>query len=186
MPLPAVIDGQVSLWGDAVVPTFRLVIIGAGLTAAAGLFWLVNYTRLGMLIRAGASNRTMVGALGINIDVLFAFVFALGAVFAGLAGMLIAPITEASIGMGNNIIITAFVVIIIGGIGSIKGAFIAALLIGLIDTLGRSYLDDIFKLGMSDAAAETSAPAVSAMLIYILMAVILALRPQGLFPPKVR
>ena len=186
VPLPAWIDGQVPLWGDAVVPTFRLVIIGAGLTAAAGLFWLVNYTRLGMLIRAGASNRTMVAALGINIDLLFAFVFALGAVFAGLAGMLIAPITEATIGMGNNVIITAFVVIIIGGIGSIKGAFIAAILIGLIDTLGRSYLDDIFKLAMSAEAAETSAPAVSAMLIYILMALILVLRPQGLFPPKVR
>ena len=186
VPLPAWLDGQVPLWSDAVVPTFRLVIIGAGLAAAAGLFWLVNHTRLGMLIRAGASNRSMVAALGIDIDLLFAFVFALGAVFAGLAGMLIAPITEATIGMGNNIIITAFVVIIIGGIGSIKGAFIAALLIGLIDTLGRSYLDDIFKLAMSTEAAETSAPAVSAMLIYILMAVILALRPQGLFPPKVR
>ena len=186
VPLPGWLDGQVPLWDGAVVPTFRLVIIGAGLTAAAGLFWLVNYTRLGMLIRAGASNRTMVSALGIDIDFLFAFVFAMGAVLAGLAGMLIAPITEASIGMGNNIIITAFVVIIVGGIGSTKGAFIGALLIGLIDTLGRAFLDDIFKLFMSNAAAETSAPAVSAMLIYILMAVILALRPQGLFPPKVR
>ena len=114
-------------------------------------------------------------------------VFALGAVLAGLAGMLIAPITEASIGMGNDIIITAFVVIIVGGIGSMKGAFIAALLIGLIDTLGRSFLDDLFKLVMSTTtAAETAAPAVSAMLIYIIMAAVLAVRPQGLFPPKVR
>ncbi|MEM9139833.1 MAG: branched-chain amino acid ABC transporter permease, partial [Pseudomonadota bacterium] len=145
-----------------------------------------NYTRLGMLIRAGASNRAMVSALGINIQLLFAFVFAIGAVLAGLAGMLVAPITEATIGMGNNIIITAFVVIIVGGIGSVKGAFIAALLIGLIDTLGRSYLDDLFKLAMSDEAAETSAPAISAMLIYIIMAVVLAIRPQGLFPPKLR
>ena len=186
VPLPGWLDGQVPLWGDAVVPTYRLVIIGAGLAAAGFLFWLVTYTRLGMLIRAGASNRTMVSALGIDIDLLFAFVFALGAVLAGFAGMLIAPITEASIGMGNNIIITAFVVIIVGGIGSTKGAFIAALLIGLIDTLGRAYLDDTFKLAMSTEAAETAAPAVSAMLIYILMAVVLALRPQGLFPPKVR
>ena len=100
--------------------------------------------------------------------------------------MLITPITGASIGMGNEIIIVAFVVIIVGGIGSMKGAFIAAILVGLIDTLGRSYLDDLFKLGMETEAAETSAPAVSAMLIYILMAVILAFRPQGLFPPKVR
>lgn len=186
VPLPLWLDGQVSLTETLVLPTYRLVIIGTGLATAAGLFWLVNYTRLGMLIRAGASNRRMVSALGINIEMLFSLVFALGAMLAGLAGMLIAPITEASIGMGNNIIITAFVVIIVGGIGSMKGAFIAALLIGLIDTLGRAFLDDIFKLAMSAEAAETSAPAISAMLIYIIMAVVLALKPQGLFPPKVR
>jgi branched-chain amino acid transport system permease protein len=186
IPLPDWLNGQIPLWGDLVVPTFRLLIIAAGLAAAAGLFWLVNHTRLGMLIRAGASNRTMVSALGIDIEMLFALVFALGAMLAGLAGMLVAPITEANIGMGNSIIITAFVVIIVGGIGSMKGAFIAALLIGLIDTLGRSFLDDLFKLVMSVDAAENSAPAVSAMLIYIIMAVVLALRPQGLFPPKVR
>ncbi len=185
IPLPAWLDGQIDLNG-IVVPTYRLLIIGTGLITAAGLFWLVNYTRLGMLIRAGASNRTMVSALGIDIQMLFALVFALGAMLAGLAGMLIAPITEASIGMGNNIIITAFVVIIVGGIGSIKGAFIGALAIGLIDTLGRSYIDDLFKLFMSPAASETSAPAISSMLIYIIMAAILAVRPQGLFPPKVR
>ncbi len=186
VPLPAWMDGRLELFDGVVVPTFRLLIIGTGLTIAAGLFWLVNYTRLGMLIRAGASNRTMVSALGIDIQTLFSLVFALGAVLAGLAGMLISPITEASIGMGNEIIITAFVVIIIGGIGSMKGAFIAAIIIGLIDTMGRSFLDDLFKIVMSTEAAETSAPAVSAMLIYILMALILALRPQGLFPPKVR
>ena len=166
VPLPAWLDGQVTLTETLVLPTYRLLIIAAGLAAAGVLFWLVNHTRLGMLIRAGASNRTMVGALGINIEMLFSFVFALGAMFAGLAGMLIAPITEASIGMGNNVIITAFVVIIVGGIGSMKGAFIAALLIGLIDTLGRAFLDDIFKLVMSSDAAENSAPAISAMLIY--------------------
>lgn len=186
IPLPAAIDGQTQITETLVIPTYRLIIIATALAAAAGLFWLVNYTRLGMLIRAGASNRAMVSALGINIEALFALVFALGAMLAGLAGMLIAPITEASIGMGNNIIITAFVVIIVGGIGSMKGAFIAALLIGLIDTLGRAFLDDIFKLAMSTEAAETSAPAISAMLIYIIMAVVLALKPQGLFPPKVR
>lgn len=186
VPLPDWLDGQIALSETLVIPSFRLLIIGAGLAAAAGLFWLVNYTRLGMLIRAGASNRTMVSALGIDIQTLFALVFALGAMLAGLAGMLIAPITEASIGMGNSIIITAFVVIIVGGIGSMKGAFIAALLIGLIDTMGRSFLDDIFKLAMSPEAAETSAPAVSAMLIYIIMALVLALRPQGLFPPRTR
>jgi len=151
-----------------------------------GLYVLVTHTRLGMLIRAGASNRQMVSALGVNIERLFAIVFSLGAVLAGLAGMLVAPITEASIGMGNGIIITAFVVIIVGGIGSMKGAFIAAMLIGLIDTLGRAFLDGVFKLFMSSDAAENSAPAVSAMLIYIIMALVLAFRPKGLFPPKVR
>jgi branched-chain amino acid transport system permease protein len=185
IPLPDVLNGQIIL-GNLVLPTYRLLIIFAGLMVAAILYLLVSKTRLGMLIRAGASNRTMVEALGININRLFLIVFALGAAMAGLAGMLIAPITEASIGMGNNIIITAFVVIIVGGIGSMKGAFIAALMIGLIDTLGRAFLDDLFKFVMSAEAAETSAPAVSAMLIYIIMAVVLAFRPQGLFPPKVR
>ena len=147
---------------------------------------MVNHTRLGMLIRAGASNRTMVGALGVDIKTLFTCVFAMGAALAGLAGLLVAPIAEASIGMGNEIIITTFVVIIIGGIGSMKGAFIAALLIGLIDTMGRSYLDDVFKLVMSNEAAETAAPAISAMLIYLMMAAILAVRPQGLFPASSR
>ncbi|MEM7258193.1 MAG: branched-chain amino acid ABC transporter permease [Pseudomonadota bacterium] len=183
IPLPGFLNTQVEILPGIVFPTFRLLIIGMGLAAAAGLYVLVNHTRVGMLIRAGASNRTMVSALGVDISTLFCGVFALGAALAGLAGMLIAPITEASIGMGSDIIITTFVVIIIGGIGSMKGAFLAALIIGLIDTFGRSFLDDIFKLAMSSEAAETAAPAVSAMLIYILMAVILAFRPQGLFPP---
>ncbi len=186
VPLPVALRGQVVLSEDLVLPSYRLVIIATGLAAAAFLFWLVNHTRLGMLIRAGASNRRMVSALGINIGRLFSFVFALGAVLAGLAGMLIAPITEASLGMGNSIIITSFVVIIVGGIGSMKGAFVAAMLIGLIDTLGRAFLDDFFKLFMSANAAENSAPALSAMLIYIIMAAVLAIKPKGLFPPKVR
>ena len=186
VPLPAWLDAPVELFPGIVFPAFRLLIISVGLLIALGLYIIVNHTRLGMLIRAGASNRTMVGALGIDIRTLFSLVFALGAVLAGLAGMMISPITEASIGMGNEIIILAFVVIIVGGIGSIKGAFIGALLVGLIDTLGRSYLDSLFKLFMSAQNAETSAPAVSAMLIYILMAVVLAIRPQGLFPPKIR
>lgn len=186
IPLPEWLDGRVTLFADIVFPTFRILIISVGLAVAVMLYYLVNHTKLGMLIRAGASNRTMVSALGIDIRTLFTLVFALGAVLAGLAGMMIAPITEANIGMGNEIIILAFVVIIIGGIGSIKGAFVAALLVGMINTMGRSYLDDLFKVFMSDQNAETSAPAVSAMLIYILMAAVLAVRPQGLFPPKIR
>ncbi|MCK5922702.1 MAG: branched-chain amino acid ABC transporter permease, partial [Methylococcales bacterium] len=148
--------------------------------------WLVNKTRTGMLIRAGASNRTMLGALGVDVQRLFAAVFTIGAVLAGLGGLLIAPITEASIGMGNDIIITAFVVVIIGGIGSIKGAFVAALIIGMIDTFGRAFLDGIFALVMPLETAETAAPAISAMLIYLLMAIVLVMRPQGLFPPRLR
>jgi len=182
VPLPRYLDGQVE-FGTLVLPTYRLVIIASGLLVAAGLYVLVMKTRLGMLIRAGASNRVMVSALGVNINRLFMVVFGLGAALAGLSGLLIAPITETSIGMGNDIIIVAFVVVIVGGIGSIKGAFFAALLIGLIDTLGRSYLDVFLKIFMSAQNAETAAPALSAMLIYIMMAVILAVRPQGLFPP---
>jgi branched-chain amino acid transport system permease protein len=184
--LPQWLRGQVSITSGFAVPSYRLLIVVVGLGVAAALYWIVNRTKLGMLIRAGASNRTMVGALGVDIRTLFTLVFAIGAVFAGLAGMMVAPITEASIGMGNSIIILAFVVIVIGGLGSVKGAFVAAMLVGLIDTLGRSYLDDAFKLVMTPQNAETSAPAIAAMLIYILMAAILTIRPQGLFPPKVR
>jgi|TARA_B110000263_G_scaffold153462_1_gene133217 branched-chain amino acid transport system permease protein len=184
--LPAVLDGQVEILPEIVFPTFRLLIIAVGLVVALGLYVVVTRTRAGMLIRAGASNRTMVAALGIDIQRLFALVFAAGSAMAGLAGMMIAPITEASIGMGNEIIIIAFVVIIIGGIGSIKGAFVAAVLVGLIDTMGRSFLDTLLKVVVSDQNAETAAPALSAMLIYILMAAILAFQPQGLFPPKGR
>jgi branched-chain amino acid transport system permease protein len=185
IPLPPVLNGQVHFAGVQ-LPVYRLLIIAAGLSVAAGLYWLVNRTRTGMLIRAGASNRTMAGALGVNIRQLFAGVFAIGAMLAGLGGLLIAPITEASIGMGNDIIITAFVVVIIGGIGSIKGAFVAALLIGMIDTFGRAFLDSGFALIMSADKAETAAPAVSAMLVYLLMAVVLVVRPKGLFPPRLR
>ncbi len=182
IPLPEVLNGQIQI-GTLVLPTYRLVIILSGLLVAAILFLMVNKTRLGMLIRAGASNRTMVEALGVNINRLFLIVFAIGATMSGFAGMLIAPITEASIGMGNEIIIIAFVVVIVGGIGSIKGAFYAALIIGLMDTMGRSYLDDVLELSMPTEVAETAAPALSAMLVYILMAAVLAFKPQGLFPP---
>ena len=182
IPLPDFLNGQIQL-GGLVFPVYRLVIIFGGLAVAGILYLLILRTRLGMLIRAGASNRDMVESLGININRLFLFVFALGAAMAGFAGMLIAPITEATIGMGNDIIIIAFVVVIVGGIGSIKGAFYVALMIGFIDTMSRSYLDDFLELLVSTAAAETAAPAISAMLVYVLMAVVLAFKPTGLFPP---
>ncbi|MGA0383041.1 MAG: branched-chain amino acid ABC transporter permease [Arenicellales bacterium] len=182
IPLPDMLNGQIVI-GTIVFPTYRTLIIVGGLAVAAILYLLVARTRLGMLIRAGASNRDMVESLGINIDRLFLIVFAIGAAMAGFAGILIAPITEATIGMGNDIIIIAFVVVIVGGIGSIKGAFYAALIIGVIDTMSRSYLDDFLKLLMEPQFAETAAPAISAMLVYILMAAVLAFKPSGLFPP---
>jgi len=184
IPIPRWLDQPVDLIGGMQFPSYRIVIIAVGLALALGLYGVVNHTRLGMLIRAGASNREMVDAMGVDINKLFTIVFALGAAMAGLAGMLIAPISEASIGMGDQMIITAFVVIVIGGIGSIKAAFLGAMTVGMIDTLGRSYIDGILKLVMTGQNAETAAPALSSMLIYILMAVVLALRPQGLFPPK--
>ena len=184
--LPPVLNGQVTLMPGVEFPIYRLLIIAVGLLVAVGLYLFVARTRVGMLIRAGASNPVMVGALGVDIKTLFTLVFAMGAVFAGIAGLMIAPITEASIGMGKDILIITLVVIIIGGIGSIRGSFVAALIVGLIDTLGRSYLDDFMKLFLSNQAAETSAPAISAMLIYILMAVILYFKPEGLFPPRSR
>jgi branched-chain amino acid transport system permease protein len=143
---------------------------------------VVMRTRVGMLIRAGASNREMIGALGINIKLLYTFVFGMGAALAGLAGMMQAPILTVQIGMGENILILAFVVIIIGGIGSIRGAFVASILVGLIDTVGRAFLPDVLKLFLSTSAASSAGPALSSMLIYLVMAVILVLRPEGLFP----
>ena len=179
--LPEVLNGQVQLLHGVEFPVYRVLIISVGLLVALALYLVVSHTRTGMLIRAGAANRRMVEALGVDIRMLFTLVFAAGAAMAGLAGLMIAPITEASIGMGNEILIVAFVVIVIGGIGSVQGAFFGAMLVGLIDTLGRAFLDDLLGLVLSHQAAETSAPAISAMLIYILMAVILYFRPQGLF-----
>ena len=179
--LPEVLNGQVQLLYGVEFPVYRVLIISVGLLVALALYLVVSHTRTGMLIRAGASNRRMVEALGVDIRMLFTLVFAAGAAMAGLAGLMIAPITEASIGMGNEILIVAFVVIVIGGIGSVQGAFFGAMLVGLIDTLGRAFLDDLLGLVLSHQAAETSAPAISAMLIYILMAVILYFRPKGLF-----
>ena len=163
-------------------PAYRLAIIAVALMVAALLYIVVMRTRIGMLIRAGATNREMVGALGINIKLLYTLVFGLGAALSGLAGLMQAPILTVQIGMGENILILAFVVIIIGGIGSIRGAFIAAILVGLIDTVGRGFLPDILRLVFSPRGASAIAPAMSSMLIYLLMTVVLVLRPAGLFP----
>ncbi|MBT3332005.1 MAG: branched-chain amino acid ABC transporter permease [Rhodospirillaceae bacterium] len=182
--LPDYLSGQVEIIPGAPYPVFRLVIIAVGLIVAALIYTIVAHTRLGMLIRAGASNNEMVGALGINIKSLFTFVFALGAVFAGLAGMMLGPLTSVEPGIGEPLLILAFVVIIIGGIGSIRGAFIAAILIGMADTVGRVFLPVLLRIFVSDAAADTAGPALASMLIYILMAAILVVRPRGLFPAR--
>jgi branched-chain amino acid transport system permease protein len=163
-------------------PTYRIAIIATALLVALFLYVLVMRTRVGMLIRAGATNREMTGALGVNIGLLYTLVFGLGAALAALAGLMQAPIQTVQIGMGENILILAFVVIIIGGIGSIRGAFIAAIMVGLIDTIGRAFLPDLLRLVLSSRSASTVAPALSSMLIYLVMAIVLVVRPAGLFP----
>jgi branched-chain amino acid transport system permease protein len=184
--VPAMLAGHVSILGLFTYPAYRLAIIVVGILVAIGLQILLKRTRLGMLIRAAASNRTMAGALGVNVVALYTAVFALGAALAGLSGLMAGPIFTVTPGMGDNVLILAFVVIVIGGLGSINGAFAAALIVGLIDTLGRSFLKPLFASFLDRTAADNSAPAVASMLIYILMALVLFLRPQGLFPPPKR
>ena len=182
LSLPSEMLTAVQIIPGVYYPAYRLVIIAATLAVAALLYILVMRTRLGMLIRAGASNREMVGALGINIKLLYTLVFGLGAALAGFAGLMQAPILTVQIGMGENILILAFVVIIIGGIGSIRGAFVAAIIVGLIDTVGRAFLPDLLRAVLNTNTALTLAPALSSMSIYMLMAGILVFRPEGLFP----
>jgi branched-chain amino acid transport system permease protein len=182
LPLPDWLNTSVALLPGLQYPAYRIAIIVTALAVALLLYLLVMRTRLGMLIRAGASNREMVGALGVNINLLYTLVFGLGAALAALAGLMQAPIQTVQIGMGENILILAFVVIIIGGIGSIRGAFIAALLVGLADTLGRAFLPDLMRMMLSARGASAVAPALSSMLIYLMMTIVLVLRPQGLFP----
>jgi branched-chain amino acid transport system permease protein len=182
LPLPAWLNTPLEIVPGLYYPTYRFAIIIVTLAVAVFLYVFVMRTRIGMLVRAGASNREMVGALGINIKLLFTLVFGLGAALAGLAGIMQAPILTVQIGMGENILILAFVVIIIGGIGSIRGAFIAAIFVGLIDVVGRTFLVDLLLLFVNQQAASTAGPALSSMLIYIVMAVVLVLRPEGLFP----
>jgi len=186
VPLPQPMLTAIEIMPGIFYPAYRLVIIAATLAVAALLYIVVMRTRLGMLIRAGAANRQMVGALGINIKLLYTLVFGVGAALAGLAGVLQAPILTVQIGMGENILILAFVVIIIGGIGSIRGAFVAAVGVGFIDTVGRAFLPDLLHRVLSTTAADTLAPSLSSMSIYMLMAAILVFRPEGLFPAASR
>jgi branched-chain amino acid transport system permease protein len=180
--IPDYLTGHVQITAGLRYPLYRLVIIGVGLVVAVLLWFVVARTRLGMLIRAGASNRPMVAALGVNIRLLYTVVFGFGAALAGLAGLLAGPIYSVQPGMGELILIQVFVVIVIGGIGSIRGAFVGALIVGMVDTLGRAFLKPTLATVISPSAADTAGPALASMLIYLLMAVVLAFRPAGLFP----
>jgi branched-chain amino acid transport system permease protein len=181
LPLPSWLNTSIQILPGIQYSAYKFSIIVVTIAVATFLYLLVMRTRIGMLIRAGASNREMVGALGVNIKLLYTLLFGLGAALAGLAGLMQAPILTVQIGMGENIIIIAFVITVIGGIGSIRGALVAAILVGFLDTLGRSYLPDLMRLVLSTNAAATAAPALSSMLIYLLMAVVLVFKPEGLF-----
>ena len=184
MTAPAFLSGQIELPLGIVYPSYRLAIIAVGLAAAGFLYGLIAHTRIGMLIRAGATNRAMVGALGIDVKLLYTAVFALGTALAGVAGLMAGPILSVESGMGEPILILAFVVIVIGGIGSIRGAFLASLLVGVVDTLGRSFLPGLLRAAFNPEVANAAGPALASMLIYVLMALVLAFRPQGLFPAR--
>jgi branched-chain amino acid transport system permease protein len=181
---PAALTGPVRLPGGVQYASYRLAIIGVGVAVAVCLYVLVAKTKIGMLVRAGASNREMALAMGVNIRSLFTAVFALGAALCALAGAMLGPILAVQVGMGENILILAFVVIVIGGIGSIRGAFVGALLVGVVDTMGRSLLPIAFARMFSPQVASNLGPSLSSILIYVLMAAVLFFRPQGLFPAR--
>ena len=181
VPMPDALTGSVPIFGALRYPVYRIAIIAAGLGIGLLLYGLVNHTRIGMLVRAGASNAPLVAALGVNVRLLFTLVFGFGAMLAGFAGAMVAPILSVEPGMGDNVLIVTFVVVVVGGIGSIRGAFVAALLVGLVDTLGRVLAPAILRAMLDPAAASQAGRAVAPMLIYVLMAVTLFLRPTGLF-----
>ena len=182
--LPPSLSGFIEILPGTPYPVYRLGVILVGLACAIAIHMFVSRTRIGAMVRAGANNPEMTAALGINIKILFRFIFAAGACFAGIAGMMLGPITAVQPGMGEPILILSLVVIIIGGIGSVRGAFIAAIIVGLVDTLGRVFLPAMLRLFVDQATADGAGPAVASMLVYILMAVVLIFRPTGLFPAK--
>jgi len=185
MSLPDALSNTVMVLGTP-YPLYRLLIILAGLLVALGLYLLIERTRVGMLIRAGASNRAMVAALGVNIGWLNTFIFALGAGLAGLGGAMVGPILSVQPGMGDSILIMTLVVIVIGGIGSIRGAFLGALVVGLVDTLGRTVAPALLGRALEQELASTLGAAVSSLAVYVLMVIVLAVKPEGLFPVKKR
>ncbi|PHY07194.1 MAG: branched-chain amino acid ABC transporter permease [Alcaligenaceae bacterium] len=184
MNMPAGLVGPVRLFPDLLYPAYRLLIIAVGLAVALGLYLFVTRTRAGVLVRAGASNRQMATLMGVRVPLLFLGVFVLGAVLAALAGALLGPLTAIQAGMGEQILILVLVCIVIGGIGSIRGAFVAALLVGFVDTAGRAFLPTLLKMFFSPAVASSVGPTLAAIAIYLLMAIVLVFRPAGLFPAR--
>jgi branched-chain amino acid transport system permease protein len=180
---PAWLNGSLQ-FGDFSYPAYRLMIIVAGLLVAAGIHLLIHRTRVGMLVRASSTHPDTVAALGVNARLLNTLLFSVGAGLAALAGWLVGPIVSVQSGMGDNVLILALVVIVIGGIGSIRGAFHAALLVGLVDTMGRAYMPQITRQFFERSVADAAGPALASMLIYLFMALILAVKPTGLFPMK--
>ena len=184
LDIPPLLQGAVPLPGGGQYQLYRLTIIGVGVAVAIGLYFLISRTRLGMRIRAGESDREMIAALGVDIRTLYTVVFALGAALAGLAGALVGALQSVQVGMGEPVLILAFVVIVIGGIGSIKGALLGAVLVGIVDTMGRFLLPKGLALMMPAAQAGVIGAALASMLIYVVMALILAFRPSGLFAAR--
>ena len=181
LQVPEFLGGAIDIAGFS-YPAYRFAIIVVGLLVAVGSWLLINKTRVGMLIRAGAVNPAMVAALGVNIRLLNAMLFAVGAMLAGLAGAMAGPILSVQSGMGESVLITTLVVIVIGGIGSVTGAFHAALIVGIVDTMGRVFLPFMLRQVTERSFADAAGPALASMLVYLLMALVLAWRPQGLFP----
>ncbi len=179
---PAALAGPVELIAGFYYPAYRLFIIGVGLFVAGLLYLLIAHTRIGMQVRAGAANREMAMAMGTNVQRLFTAVFGVGAALCAVAGGMLGPLLAVQVGMGESILILAFVVIVIGGIGSIRGALLGALLVGLVDTAGRTLIPPTLGLLMGPAAASSAGPAVASILIYVLMAAVLFFKPRGLFP----
>lgn len=184
MNMPAGLSGPVRLLPDLLYPAYRLLIIAVGLAVALGLYLFVTRTRAGVLVRAGASNRLMATLMGVRVPLLFMGVFVLGAVLAALAGALLGPVSAIQAGMGEQILILVLVCIVIGGIGSMRGAFVGALLVGFVDTAGRAFLPALLKTFFSPAVASSVGPTLAAISIYILMAIVLVFRPAGLFPAR--
>jgi branched-chain amino acid transport system permease protein len=181
---PAGLEAPVQLLPGLPYPSYRLLILLAGTAVALALYVLVNHTRLGMLVRAGASNRAMAEFMGVRVGRIFSGVFLLGALLAALAGALMGPLTAVQVGMGEEILIPSLVVLVIGGIGSVRGAFVAALLVGLVDTLGRAFVPGLLRGFLSPALASDLGPALANLATYALMAVVLAVKPSGLFPAR--